>query len=210
MYYKCNDLILIPYEYSKIEIAFFTEIKEIINTFPLKIYDFFEKIHNTEITYIRDSTMIVSLFKLNKNEMKNIFEILKRFLRIKAISKIFYKKEFIIIHFYNDIISTILTKEKAWMYIDYYFIIKEKITQHVYYQAIIKKDKIEKNIEMFFYHNKKYYVFTNDLNIIDDTNNIIICSIECKKNQNDNIKTLKYFLSNKLKEEEIYKLVFTE
>ena len=209
MHYKINEYTLIPYEYTKIEKEFFLEIKKIIDTFPLKIYDFFDIIHNYDVSYIRDSTLIISLFKLNKNEISNVFEILKRFLRIKAVTKIFYKKEFIIVHFYSEIISKFLIEKKSWMYIDYYFIIKEKITKHIYYQGILKINDIEEQIKMFFCYNKKYYIFSDNTNLHIDNSNFIFCKLETK-NMNSNGKTINYFLANTLKEEQIYKLVFNE
>lgn len=212
MYYKCGEYTLIPYQYSKIELDFFDEIKKIIDIYPLKAYSFFEKIHDNEISYKRDSTLIISLLKLNKNDISNIFEILKRFLRVKAISKIFYKKEFVIVHFFNELILNVLKKEKTWMFVDYYFIIRKLLSNHVHFQGYLKSDNDKIFIDMFFYYNKKYYIFINDKLNINKNDNIVLCTLNQKEKNQDNreIKNIKYFLANTLKEEQVFKLVFTE
>lgn len=209
MHYKYKEYVFVPFEYTKIENDFLKEIKNLIDTYPLKTYDFFKKIQNPEIAYFRDTTLIISLLKLSNIEITNLFEILKRFLRVKSILKIIYKKEFIIVHFSSTTITKIIKKEDGWMYVDYYFVIKKCIGEHVYLNTTFINGNFKREVDMFFYYNKKYYLFTDENDLFLD-NNIIISSIKRKEELNKNRNVLRYYLANNLKEEQICKLVFPE
>ena len=80
--------------------CFIKYINNYIKRYPFKWYHFMSLFDLNEVVYIKDTTIIIDLLKLDSSSIIILFEIFKDFLRNNIINKINYKKEVIIIDFY--------------------------------------------------------------------------------------------------------------
>ena len=120
---------------------------------------------NTKITYTINTTSIISTYLVKKEDCYYLFETLKTLLRLSAIKKIIYKKEFIIIHYYNEFIKNILTVKDKWLNLTIGEILKEnKIIDNVYYSSIYNDYNVKKEIEVLLVHDEKIIILNTNLN----------------------------------------------
>ena len=120
---------------------------------------------NADITYARDSTLIITLAKLRELMVKDLFEILNIFYQNNHIKKLIYKKEFLIIHFTSRYSLKVLCDKTYYMYIDYYFFFKDKGLE-CYLNPIISIQNIKEEVDLVF--NEKYVSRYSDLIKVKD------------------------------------------
>lgn len=201
---------IIPREFNNIEIDFMKITKEEINTHPFKMFDIMKLFKNIEITYIRDTMMIISLLKLSKIMIFDLFDLLKKYYKCKIITKVIYKREFIIIYFYNLFIAYMFKNINTWMYIDYYHELKELSIDNVYFMPVVLMNNRQYKFKLIIEHNDKRYYFNDE--IYEDLDISCLYYIDYKNGRivNNQMKKMNYFLSNKLKKEEICNLIFED
>lgn len=95
--------------------CFIKYINNYIKRYPFKWYHFMSLFDLNEVVYIKDTTIIIDLLKLDSSSIIILFEIFKDFLRNNIINKINYKKEVIIIDFYNDFMVSYFKNSVKWM-----------------------------------------------------------------------------------------------
>ena len=117
--------ILSTYELTSYDNYFIKYINNYISCFPFKWHHFMSFFEYDEIVYIKDTTLIINLLKLDSSSIIIIFEIFKDFLRNNIIDKINYKKEVIIIEFHNEFMISFFKQRNKWMLIGLIEILKD-------------------------------------------------------------------------------------
>ena len=107
--------ILSNYELTSNDHHFIMYINNYIVCFPFKWHHFMSVFESKEIVYVKDTTLIINLLKLDSSSIIIVFEIFKDFLRNNIIKKINYKKEVIIIEFHNDFMISFFKHRNKWM-----------------------------------------------------------------------------------------------
>jgi hypothetical protein len=111
-----NDVTFTFYQYDRIEKAFISLVCDIIRKYPFKFHFFMSKvISRSQVTFIRDTSIIMGLDSFEHHEQQMIFEIIRKFSRIKAISRVIDKKEFLIIHLHSPKISEFFMYSNRWL-----------------------------------------------------------------------------------------------
>ena len=85
--------ILSYYNLKNIDYKFLDFTNQYIEKFPFKCYYTMEKLSQKDIVYIKDTTMIIDLIKLEEDMVINVFNFFKDMLRRNFIKKIVYKKD---------------------------------------------------------------------------------------------------------------------
>ena len=198
------EIKIIPNEFSKQELLFFDHFHTILKKYPFKVYALLNIFRNTEITYARDSSLIVTLTKLKDLTIKDLFELLNFFYQNNHIKKLIYKKEFLIIHFFDALTIKVLCDKTYYMYVDYYFFLKAKgIDTYLNPDVIVQN--INEKADLVFCYNNHYYIFDREPKILPYQTFYI--DIFMDFNQIGKRKYLKYYLSNLMKEEEFQKII---
>lgn len=147
---------------------FYYKTYQLAKTFPLKWYEFINKVvGNNQITYFKDTTMIINLIDLDLSLVKITFEVLKEYYKDNLFSKIIYKKEYIIVHFLSVKTKEVFEHINLWQAIYLYYIIKENYNDlNVYLRGIIRKNVNEyENVDLIIKDK-------NDLYLVSSTNPI--------------------------------------
>lgn len=195
---------------SDIEHEFLKITKEEINVHPFKIYDLMKIFSNPDVTYIRDTMMIISLLKLSKIMIFDLLDLLKKYYKCKAITKIINNKEFIIVYFKTNFITDIFKNKTDWMYVDYYFTLKNLSIKNVYLMPSIKYLNNQYEFKLIFEYENKLYYFSDSDYFNLDIDKIYYIDYKYEKRKNGRLIKVDYYLSNKLKEEEITNLIFED
>lgn len=103
-----------------------SEIIDIISTRPswwiiFNVYI----INNKRITYKKDTTFIISIYNMKDNHIVILYNILKRFYIIQVISKVIYKKEFVIVHLKDEECFKIMSDLNYWKECVVYYLINK-------------------------------------------------------------------------------------
>lgn len=195
---------------SNVEHEFLKITKEEINVHPFKIYDLMKIFSNPDVTYIRDTMMIISLLKLSKIMIFDLLDLLKKYYKCKAITKIINNKEFIIVYFKTNFITDIFKNKTDWMYVDYYFTLKNLAIKNVYLMPSIKYLNNQYEFKLIFEYENKLYYFSDSDYFNLDIDKIYYIDYKYEKKKNCRLIKIDYYLSNKLKEEEIANLIFED
>lgn len=148
------------YEYDKIEEAFLIQINKIINQYPFKWHLFFYEIMQKKaITYFKDTTVIINLYSLNNKQVTILFEVVKELLKTKAITKVLYRQEFMIIHLYSHKIVEVLSSIGYWQAISYYYSIINSFTLvKAYLGGIISNETQKEKVDLIIINKEKVYL----------------------------------------------------
>jgi len=206
------------YQYDKIEESYFETINLLINKFPFKWEKFINSIiDNKKYCYIKDTSLIINLYLLEKEDVEMVFIFLKNLLSTKGIKKIVYKKEFMIAHFYSDKTIEVFKYHNLWQAITYYFTIKNNFKNvKIYLGGLLTNNSndIEK-IDLIIENKNKFYLFnTNKIinTILDDNynqyfiylfNNEYVFKLKTPKinysfNEKTRINTIKNIVKNEI------------
>lgn len=149
MYYASEKYSL-TFEYlNEIEEKFIQDITDYIKMKPFIWNEITNKIlYNRYITYVKDTTFIITLYEIEDNNLKSLFELLKELLRKGYVTKIIYKDEFIIVHLYSILITKILSSHNNWLIAITYSILSKSnlkidIYLNVYYESKTEKKYID-------------------------------------------------------------------
>ncbi len=83
-------------------------------------------LYNARLNYVKDTTFIITTYEIKENVVKSLFELFKDLLRRGFVTKIIYKKEFMIVHLYSYLIVKTLSSANNWLIIVTYQLIKDK------------------------------------------------------------------------------------
>ena len=155
--------ILSNYELTSNDHHFIMYINNYIVCFPFKWHHFMSVIESKEIVYVKDTTLIINLLKLDSSSIIIVFEIFKDFLRNNIIKKINYKKEVIIIEFHNDFMISFFKHRNKWMLLGLIEILEDNQINYYLDVYIKSNNEITKYDCLFMYDdylisigNKKY------------------------------------------------------
>lgn len=130
----------------------YTIITSIFNVHPLWWEVFIENIiHNPKITYINNTTIIVSVYELDVSKVIMLFEILKE-MKKNELVKIINKREFIIIHIKDEEVLEYLISKTKWINLIVYKMLSEEYPNNKVYL---------KNELIFVDSNKIHYLITD-------------------------------------------------
>lgn len=155
-----QNITIKPIETTIIDKYFIKVSYDYLSKFPFKWKCMVDNIFtNQQITYIKDTTLIINIEKVNINYIDYLFEILKSYLNYRVIIKLIYKKEFIICHFNNNFHLDYFNNKVLLKSINLYMVISKIIDSELYFGVyLISKNK--KNLLSFlFYYNKNWYIF---------------------------------------------------
>ncbi|HHU80080.1 MAG: hypothetical protein ACOX40_07350 [Bacilli bacterium] len=111
-----DDLTLSFYQYDYIEKAFIKFIIDWCQKYPFKFHFLMKKVFNSsEITYIKDTTMIINLNYFSLDKQQYIFCFVREMLEAKVVKKVISKKEFLIIHLYSYKIGEFFIHPSRWL-----------------------------------------------------------------------------------------------
>lgn len=177
--------ILSYYELKRVDHIFLDFIGKYIDKFPFKFYYIMEKLNNNKIVYIKDTTMIIDLLKLEDDMIVNIFNLFKELLRNNIINKIVYKKEVIVVYFSNEFIISFFKDKDKWLIIPLVNILIEK-EELIYFDVYLKANDVFKY--MLLVRIKEKYI-TMDLKNLDKLNDLHIPLIlNFNNNKNNNLQ----------------------
>lgn len=128
------------HQLDEIEQNFIKTINQLIQQYPFKWFNLMELIFNYKNIYIKDSTMFIELIYLKEEELKRLFEIFKKLFNKRIIEKIIYKREFMIISFHSEFITSFFKSENKWLTIPLYAGLT-KINIITYYDVKINNNK---------------------------------------------------------------------
>lgn len=210
-YIKGSNYNIIPYEYEEIDWVFIQKIHELFQKQPFKWYEVFENvIGNIKYSYIRDTSMIISLNELEEKIIINVFEMLKIFLRCGCITKIIYKKEYVIVELATLRIGEILKTPYSWMIIDYYYLVFDTLIDgKVYLQAKLENDKISEKADLVIITKEKVQII-NAYKIFDfePSKNHFFYTLQLYKKRglknNDWTTFLQYYFSKEMQIKTLY------
>lgn len=137
---------LIFHHFDLIEEKFLKYLDELIETRPFWWHVFISKvINNPQVTYVKDSTMIITLVGLTTNVVNIIFEIVKSFLKLKVAVRVIKKKEFLIVHLHNKKITEFLKTKDKWLVIPFCKMIKTIYPNYDCFLDVLWKTGSEKH-----------------------------------------------------------------
>ena len=197
------EIKIIPKTFSQDELSFLEDFWLIYKKYPFKVFELMKILFNQEITYKRDKTLIITIAKISNITINDMLEFFNSFYN-KSIVKIIYQKEFLIIHCLNEYIVESLTNKTYYMYIDYYFTLLKNVDE-VYLSPSININNIIEEVDLVFIYNNEHFIFKKDKGMLPYTTYYIdlffnYCDFK-------NRLFLKYYISEKMKEEEILKLI---
>lgn len=172
--------ILSFYQMNKKDFNFLLYIDKYLQKYPFKCFNIMDTLLNKEFVYIKNTTMIIDLLKLNDSIIVNIFDFFKNMLRCDFIKKIIYKKEVIFIYFYNDFIISFFNMKNKWLLIP--LVIEISKNNYPYYFDVYVNNK---NI-----HKLMFLVIIDDLYVSIDVK-------EMDKISNNHYPLVINFYSNK-------------
>ncbi len=127
MYYNSEEYSLTFRQIDDIEEKFINFICEYIMVKPFMWNEITNKIlYNARLNYVKDTTFIITTYEIKENVVKSLFELFKDLLRRGFVTKIIYKKEFMIVHLYSYLIVKTLSSANNWLIIVTYQLIKDK------------------------------------------------------------------------------------
>lgn len=145
MYYTTNDYSITYRFLDDIEEKFVQYMIDYIKMKPFIWNEITNKIlYNRLITYVKDTTFIITLYDIKNKNMKSLFDLLKNLLRKGYINKLIYKKEFIITHLYSELVVKVLSEYNYWLVIMTYDIIKKSYNTFQFYLNPIYQTSIKK------------------------------------------------------------------
>ena len=198
------NVLIIPYQFSLEELSFLEDFNKVFKKYPFKVFDLIKMLQNKEVTFQRDTTLIITISKLSKLFINDLLEFLNIFCQNQTITKLIYQKEFLIIHFKSEYMIKVLTNKTYYMYIDYYFYLLS-LTSEVYLNPVVIINDIKEEVDLVFYYNNEYFIFKKDQTILPYQTyyiNAFIDFHEFKKRL-----FLKYYLSDNMKKYEIDKIL---
>lgn len=123
---------------------------------PLWWQEFIENIIlNPHITFINHTTLIITLYELNIQNLIILYHVLKSLKKEKLITKIINKQEFLIIHVNNDIVMEYLISPVKWINLIVYKYLSEKYDLN----CLILSPNEEENLR-FIYQGTVYHFYT--------------------------------------------------
>lgn len=147
MYYTTNDYSITYRSLDEIEEKFVQYMIDYIKMKPFIWNEITNKIlYNRLITYVKDTTFIITLYDIKNKNMKSLFDLLKNLLREGFINKLIYKKEFLITHLYSELVVKVLSEYNYWLIIMAYDIIKKENSNLKFYLNPIYQTSIRKII----------------------------------------------------------------
>lgn len=170
--------ILSYYNLKNIDYKFLDFTNQYIEKFPFKCYYTMEKLSQKDIVYIKDTTMIIDLIKLEEDMVINVFNFFKDMLRRNFIKKIVYKKEVLLVYFNNEFIISFFKNKDKWLIIPLVCeLINKKNT--CYFDVYIKNNNVYNY--MFLVKVKDKFV-TVDLKEMDKIDNLHYPLVLCFNN----------------------------
>lgn len=173
------------YQMNKKDFNFLLYIDKYLQKYPFKCFNIMDTLLNKEFVYIKNTTMIIDLLKLNDSIIVNIFDFFKNMLRCDFIKKIIYKKEVIFIYFYSDFIISFFNMKNKWLLIP--LVIEISKHNYPYYFDVYVNNK---NI-----HKLMFLVIIDDLYVSIDikkmdkiSNNHYPLVINFYSNKSNNLK----------------------
>ena len=154
--------ILSNYCLKKVDYDFLSFFDKYISKYPFKSYNIMEVLLGKEIVYIKDTTMIVDLLRINNDNILNIFNFFKDMLRNNLINKIIFKKEVLLIYFKDEFIISFFKEKNKWLLIPLISIILE-YGYEFYFDVFIESNPLIKVM---------LFIIINGNNITIDTKNI--------------------------------------
>lgn len=109
--------IISEYNLCDIDYLFINFIDEYINKYPFKSYNIMNVFYKKNVVYIKDTTMIIDLIKINNHDVINIFSFFKEMLRNNLLNKVIYKKLVLIIYFKDEFITSFFKIKNKWLII---------------------------------------------------------------------------------------------
>lgn len=111
-----EDLKLSFYQYDDIEKLFINYVIELCLKYPFKFHYYLKNVFSSpQITYLKDTTMIINLSFLTLDRQQDLFQFLRKLLQMKALTKVIDKKEFLITHLYSNKISEFFRYPTSWL-----------------------------------------------------------------------------------------------
>lgn len=158
------------YDYSELDLAFIKKTYEIGTTYPFKWYEFINQIiNNPQVTYFKDTTMIVNLLTLDNSKIKTLFEILKEYLKNKLIRKILYKREYIIVHFHTIKSKEIFSIKNLWLSVCCYYMLRQENDElEIFLRGVIQKERTKELVDLVVVTNDKTYLINSTTPLIND------------------------------------------
>lgn len=165
-YFVRDDYSITFFAFSEKEKQFFDATMHWIFTFPFK-WDVFAKriIHNPYLTFARDSTLLIRLGDFSLHDHEILFEIVKSFYRMGAITKMIYEKEVMILNFQTEKMVSFLVTPSHWMGYVYYTLLKEIYPKNIYPGGILHQAENSHIVDFCFQKNEKLYLFSSDTRV---------------------------------------------
>lgn len=216
-YYFGQDYSLTYKRLDKLEEELIEMVYKFSTTRPLvwqNIHD--HVLTNSLISYVKDTTCIISTYELTKNDAYWLFHILKEFLRKGQITKILYKKEFIIVHFYNKFIIDVLTTRKKWLSLVVYYQLKKYFNGKFYLDTLYEDNNQRILLDLLYVSDdeKQKITFNVTKPLITSINSEIIVYYlyiyeERNVTTNRNIDKIKFNYQFPIFLKEIKKIIFS-
>lgn len=139
MLFKRTSYIIQTIEHTDIDDIFLKRALFYQQTYPFRWnYFVYDIIHQPQMVYTKDSTVILNLNDLPFKELQFLFGMLKDFLNYQIIQKIIYKKEFMILHFHQDFHMEFFKTPSILMSLGLHQYLQENYpTYTIYYGAIL-------------------------------------------------------------------------
>ncbi len=177
----------------------------ILKTF---LYDI---ISNNKVSFLKDTTIIITVYELNVDEVVILYKVLKELRHIKAVEKVINKKEFLIVGVYSSNVMEYFNNPNKWYILALKKALDEMFTKTnslVYYL-----NPPEENCDMAIKkQNKWYYIYTNvDITFMEKEKviNCLLCNASKMEKLlvvGEKIEILKYYHNETLFKREIEKL----
>lgn len=186
------------YDYSIIEQQFIKKTYEIGTTYPFKWYEFINKIiGNNEVTYFKDTTMIINLLNLDLSQVKILFEILKEYLKNNLVRKILYKREYIVVHFHSQKTMEIFSVKNLWIAVCCYYMLKDENSDvEVFLRGVIQNETSKELVDLVVMDQSKTYLInvTNALQNKYDDSEVVYLYYDRNRNWNipKDVKLLRF------------------
>lgn len=171
MYYATEEYSLTFNFLEEIEENFIKDIKEYIMMKPFAWNEITKILYDRLITYVKDTTFIITLYTIKTNSLKYLFELLKELLRKGYVTRIIYKEEFIIVHLYSILITKILSSYNYWLVALSYSVIKNNnfefdIFLNVFYES--KDNSCYIDSVIFKNNYPKSFILSNYNKLLED------------------------------------------
>lgn len=178
--------ILSNYKLTNIDLKFINYLNEYINRYPFRWYYFINIFSRKDIVYIKDTTIIINLLKLDSSKIIKIFKILKDLLRDNIIKQIKYQKEVIIIYFYNKFMIDFFSDSNKWMFIPFLKILDNKRIKYYLNPYLKINEEIISYYLMINYKSIYVTIDISDSEIVFDKHIHLVLNFY--NNENHNLK----------------------